>query len=72
MNGSEQSCNVACILAEMEEKASIKFPSQLLKKDQPPIEDFVKKVEQLVREKEMASDKSSLWSQFEIVSPDIF
>ncbi|XP_046647150.1 zinc finger matrin-type protein 5-like isoform X2 [Daphnia pulicaria] len=51
--------------AEMEETACIKFPSQLLKKDQPPIEDFVKKVEQLVREKEMASDKSSLWSPFE-------
>ena len=56
----------------MEEMASVKLPRQLLKKEQPlPIEDFVKKVEQLVKEKEMASDNSNLWSQFEIVSPDV-
>jgi hypothetical protein len=56
----------------MEEMASVKLPRQLLKKKPPlPIEDFVKKVEQLVKEKEMASDNSNLWSQFEIVSPDV-
>jgi hypothetical protein len=50
----------------------VKLPRQLLKKKPPlPIEDFVKKVEQLVKEKEMASDNSNLWSQFEIVSPDV-
>jgi hypothetical protein len=56
----------------MEEMASVKLPRQLLKKKPPlPIEDFVKEVEQLVKEKEMASDNSNLWSQFEIVSPDV-
>jgi hypothetical protein len=58
-------------LAEMEEMACTKLPSQLLKKEQPPIEEFVKKIEKLVKEREMYSDNSSLWSQFEIVSPDI-
>lgn len=46
--------------------ASVKLPSQLLKNEQP-IEDFVKRIETLVKEKEVEATKSNsqAWSQFE-------
>ncbi|XP_032786743.2 zinc finger matrin-type protein 5 isoform X2 [Daphnia magna] len=52
--------------AQMEEMASVKLPSQLLKNEQP-IEDFVKRIETLVKEKEVEATKSNsqAWSQFE-------
>lgn len=48
--------------------ASVKLPSQLLK-DEQPIEDFVKRIETLVKEKETKTAKANLdtWSQFETI-----
>lgn len=44
--------------------ASVKLPSQLLKKEEPSVEEFVKRIEKLVKEKEVTECNS--WESFQI------
>ncbi len=50
--------------AQMEEMSSVKLPSQLLKKEEPSVEEFVKRIEMLVKEKEVTECNS--WASFQI------
>ena len=64
------SSNFVSVLAQMEEMATVKLPSQLMNKEEPAIEEFVKRIETLVKERDTEIAESSSWKNFEMSHND--